>query len=92
MALPGALRRFAQCLLEARGRRHAGARTPRYHPACHARAWPLDLGCDGPTRSVLLGRIGLFFRRLPGDGRIGAVGSILRSEANRFGRAPRGYL
>jgi hypothetical protein len=33
-------------------------------------------GCDGPTRSALLGQTffepELFFRRLPGDGRISA--------------------
>ncbi|KAA8964517.1 MAG: hypothetical protein F6Q13_09620, partial [Mycobacterium sp.] len=38
-----------------RGRRRAGARAPRYHPACRADARPLSSGCDGPTRSVLLG-------------------------------------
>src|SRR6516162_3913894 len=34
------------------------ARAPRYHPACHADARPLIGGCDGPTRSVLLGQAG----------------------------------
>src|ERR1700751_4408712 len=34
------------------------ARAPRYHPACRACARPLIEGCDGPTRSVLLGRAG----------------------------------
>ena len=34
------------------------ARAPRYHPACRAHARPLIAGCDGPTRSVLLGRSG----------------------------------
>jgi hypothetical protein len=34
------------------------ARAPRYHPACRAFAWPLDSGCDGPTRSVLLSQGG----------------------------------
>src|SRR5271165_6632201 len=34
------------------------ARAPRYHPACRAFAWPLDYGCDGPTRSVLLSQAG----------------------------------
>ena len=34
-------------------------------------------GCDGPTRSVLLGRDWLFFRRLPGDSRIDATATIL---------------
>nr|CEL16905.1 hypothetical protein [Kibdelosporangium sp. MJ126-NF4]CTQ91866.1 hypothetical protein [Kibdelosporangium sp. MJ126-NF4] len=45
------------------------------------RCEPLVDGCDGPTRPVLLRpRVsfdtrGLFFRRLPGDGRIGACAS-----------------
>ena len=46
-----------------------------------------SVGCDGPTRSVLLDRrhcrCRLFFRRLPGDGRIDAVPPILRLTANR---------
>src|SRR5690606_437495 len=51
--------------------------TPRYHPACRcslARASTASLGCDGPTRPVLLRRpCGLlFFRRLTGDGRVDA--------------------
>ncbi|EFG79679.1 hypothetical protein HMPREF0591_0424 [Mycobacterium parascrofulaceum ATCC BAA-614] len=61
------------------------ARAPRYHPACHAAAWPLVGGCDGPTRSVLLGRFRcrsrLFFRRLPGDAGSMPVGRFYSGEA-----------
>jgi hypothetical protein len=81
------LRVVSMCRSQARGRRCAGAQAPRYHPACHAMAWPLDEGCDGPTRSALLSwrqyRSRLFFRRLPGDRRIDAVMWILRRAANR---------
>jgi hypothetical protein len=43
-------------------------------PLAHLRA-PLEMGDDGPDRSVLLRRClpRRFFRRLPGDGRIDAV-------------------
>jgi len=57
----------------ARGRRRAGARAPRYHPACAQSCAPLKCG---RWRAHPFGSTGLdqlFFRRLPGDGRIGAV-------------------
>src|ERR1700733_6938861 len=50
--------RAVSALLSGRGRRRADAQAPRYHPACHAETWPLNEGCDGPTRSVLLSLIG----------------------------------
>ena len=40
---------------QARGRRRAGARAPRYHPACALCVRRSTSGDDGPTRSVLLG-------------------------------------
>ncbi|BBZ75778.1 hypothetical protein MANY_11150 [Mycolicibacterium anyangense] len=41
----------------------------------------LIAGCDGPARSGLLSPVhGRFFRRLPGDGRIGADGGILAAD------------
>ena len=72
------------CRSQARGRRRAGAQAPRYHPACHAVGVAARYGCDGPTRSVLLAAetCRLFFRRLPGDGRIDAVQAILRLAAS----------
>ena len=67
--------------VQARGRRRACARAPRYHPACAPKCAARCQGVDGPNRSVLLGPVGEsggpFFRRLPGDGRIGACASIL---------------
>jgi len=51
---------------------------PRYHPACHRHylaRWPLvgRLWRAGPVRFYWGPEEDLFFRRLPGDGRIDAL-------------------
>ena len=71
-------RLHAKTSFMARGRRRAGARTPRYHPACaHGCAARIVAVTGLPVRVYLARRLGpeLFFRRLPGDGRIGADAS-----------------
>ncbi len=56
------------------------SQVPRYHPACRRHvttsrrqpAAPHRTAVTGRTRPVLLRAVARFFRRLPGDGRIGA--------------------
>src|SRR5271168_1423033 len=68
------------------------ARAPRYHPACPAHARPLDYGCDGPTRSVLLGRAGFSSEGSPVIAGSVPIRRFYVSTANQSLPAPRGYL
>ena len=78
-------------MLSPRGLGCSSARTTRRSPA-HRGTTPIAArrgghsfaGCDGPTRPVLLRLDGPFFRRLPGDGRINALGLSLAARPRVF--------